>query len=158
MMDALVEYFLNNHDKLFFAIAGASLVIELTIMGLSGVLLFFSIACAITGILISTGIITHWEFEILSVGLLSVLSALILWKPLKRFQGSKTTVSDSSSDMIGQIVPVADEVTENGGTIRHSGINWQARLDNNSTVKPLESGKRVEISAVDGNVMIVKAL
>lgn len=150
-----MDYFLQNYDKLLYIIAGVSLVLELTVMGLSGPLLFFAIACGITGVIVSAGLITSWEFIVLSVGILSLFSAFILWKPLKSFQGP-TQVSDNSSDMIGQIVPVSEEVTVNGGSIRHSGISWQARLDSNSTLKSLEKELRVEICAVDGNVMIVK--
>jgi hypothetical protein len=83
------------------------------------------------------------------------VSALLLWKPFKQLQGP-SKVSDSSSDMIGQIVPVSEQVTRNGGSVRHSGINWQARLDPSSNIDALASGERVEICAVEGNVMIVK--
>ncbi|VAW59585.1 Putative activity regulator of membrane protease YbbK [hydrothermal vent metagenome] len=151
----LADYFLQNHDKLLYLLAGISLVLELTLMGLSGPLLFFAIACAITGVLYSLGLVTDWEYEVLSVGLLSTVSAVVLWRPLKKFQGA-SHVSDSSSDMIGQVVPVSDEVSLNGGSIRHSGIDWQARLDDGSAQASLESGLRVKIVAVEGNVMIVK--
>ncbi|MBL4867756.1 MAG: NfeD family protein [Pseudomonadales bacterium] len=154
-MGAIVDYFLEHHDKLLYLVAGFSLVLELTFMGLSGPLLFFAIGCCITGIFASLELVTTWEYEVLSVGTLSLLSAVILWKPLKNFQGT-TQVSDSSSDMIGQIVPVSDEVTINGGSVRHSGIDWQARLDLSSIHESLTPGLRVEICAVDGNVMIVK--
>jgi len=154
-MDSLVDYFLQNHDKFLYAMAGLCLVLELSVLGLSGPLLFFAIGCGVTGVFVSAGLITTWEFEVLSVGLLSLLFAWLLWKPLKKFQGPPQ-VADSSSDMIGQIVPVSETVSRNGGSIRHSGINWQARLDANSTLETLESGLRVEICAVEGNVMVVK--
>lgn len=154
-MEQIVDYFLQNHDKLLYALAGIMLVIELSVLGLSGPFLFFAIGCSITGILVSAGILSSWEFEILSVGIFSLLAAAALWKPLKKMQGAPQ-VSDTSSDMIGQVVPVSEEVTRNGGTIRHSGINWQARLDSGSSLDSLESGERVQICGVDGNVMIVK--
>ena len=154
-MESLVDYFLQHHDKLLYVLAGLSLVFELTVMGLSGPLLFFAIGCGVTGIFVSMGLIVSWEFEVLSVGALSLLSAVTLWKPLKNFQGP-AKVSDDSSDMIGQIVPVSHAVSVNGGSIRYSGINWQARLDAGSSVDVFEAGLRVEICAVDGNVMIVK--
>ena len=154
-MEQLVEYFAQNHDKLLYALAGIILVIELTVLGLGGPLLFIGIACAITGVFVTTGLLGSWEAEVFSVGILSLISAVLLWKPLKQLQGPNK-VSDSSSDMIGQIVPVSEQVTRNGGSIRHSGINWQARLDSSSNVDTLESGERVEICGVDGNVMIVK--
>lgn len=154
-MEQLLDYFAQNHDKLLYALAGIILVIELTVLGLGGPLLFIGIACAITGVFVTTGLLGSWEAEVFSVGILSLISAVLLWKPLKQLQGPNK-VSDSSSDMIGQIVPVSESVTRNGGSIRHSGINWQARLDSSSNVDTLESGERVEICGVDGNVMIVK--
>ncbi|MBV1882832.1 MAG: NfeD family protein [Pseudomonadales bacterium] len=154
-MEAIIDYFLEHHDKLLYLIAGVSFVLELTLMGLSGPLLFFAIGCCITGVFTSLGLLTSWEIEVTSVGTLSILSAVFLWKPLKKFQGT-SQVSDGSSDMIGQMVPVKNEVTVNGGSIRHSGIDWQARLDDSSSLDSLEPGMRVEICAVDGNVMIVR--
>jgi len=154
-MDSLMEYFLHNLDQLLYAIAGFCLVLELSVLGFSGVLLFFAIACGVTGIFVSLGLITRWPFAVLSVGILSVICALVLWKPLKKFQGP-AQVKDTSSDMIGQIVPVSEAVTKLGGAVRHSGINWQARLAVDATIETLDVGLRVEICAVDGNVMIVK--
>ncbi|MFT4766460.1 MAG: hypothetical protein ACI9OH_003589 [Oleispira sp.] len=154
-MEQLVDYFAQNHDKLLYALAGIILVIELTILGLGGPLLFIGIACAITGVFVTIGFLSSWETEVLSVGILSLVIAMILWKPLKQLQGPRK-VSDSSSDMIGQVVPVSEQVTRKGGSVRHSGINWQARLDASSLVDALDSGERVEISGVEGNVMIVK--
>ena len=156
-MDTLVDYFLQHHDKLLYLLAGVCLVVELTIMGLSGPLLFFSIGCTITGLLVTVGMFSGWELEVLFVGLFSILSALILWQPLKRFQGTQR-VSDQSSDMIGQIVMVSNPVSHTDGSIRYSGINWQARLERNSPPEALQDGSRVEIIAVEGNVMIVQAL
>ncbi|PCI44717.1 MAG: acriflavin resistance protein [Moraxellaceae bacterium] len=155
-MQGLTDFILNNHDKILYVIAGLSFVIELTIIGLSGPLIFFGLGCAITGVLVSVGAVTTWEIEFLLVGVFSVLSALVLWKPLKKFQGSNSIVQDTSSDMIGQVVPVSKEVTHNGGNIRHSGIDWSARLQDGSEVSSLAEGTRVEICAVDGNVIIVK--
>jgi membrane protein implicated in regulation of membrane protease activity len=154
-MEQLVDYFAQNHDKLLYALAGIILVIELTVLGLGGPLLFIGIACAITGVFVTIGFLSSWETEILSVGILSLVIAMTLWKPLKQLQGPRK-VSDSSSDMIGQVVPVSEQVTRNGGSVRHSGINWQARLDTSSLVDVLDSGERVEICGVEGNVMIVK--
>jgi membrane protein implicated in regulation of membrane protease activity len=154
-MEQLVDYFAQNHDKLLYTLAGIILVVELTVLGLGGPLLFIGIACAITGVFVTIGLLSSWQTEILSVGILSLVIAMTLWKPLKQLQGPRK-VSDSSSDMIGQVVPVSEQVTRNGGSVRHSGINWQARLDASSPVDVLDSGERVEISAVEGNVMIVK--
>ena len=47
-----INYFTENHAQLFYLIAGLSFVIELTILGMSGPLLFFAIASVLTGFLI----------------------------------------------------------------------------------------------------------
>lgn len=156
-MDSVFEYLLNNHDKLLFVIAAISLLVELTIIGLSGPLLFFSIGCALTGALVSLNVINGWELEVLMVGLFSLFSAVVLWKPLKRFQGN-TVVKDQSSDLIGQTVVVSETVTVIAGSVRHSGINWTARLDDKSSETEINAGTRVLITGVNGNIIIVNTL
>jgi membrane protein implicated in regulation of membrane protease activity len=154
-MDTLMDYLQNNHDQLLYVIGAIALIVELSVTGLSGPLLFFGLGCLISGLLVSAGIIQGWEFEVLSVSLLSGAAALLLWQPLKHFQGNKL-VADTSSDMIGQKVPVSELVTINGGKVRHSGINWNARLSETATVESIDIGQRVTIVAVDGNVLIVE--
>lgn len=154
-MDTLIDYLQNNHDQLLYVVGAIALIIELSVTGLSGPLLFFGLSCLLSGLLVSIGVIQGWELEVLSVGLLSGVVALLLWKPLNQFQGNRA-VQDTSSDMIGQTVPVSEAVTINGGKVRHSGINWNARLSESATVSSLDVGLRVKIVAVDGNVLIVE--
>jgi len=152
----LINFFTENHSHLLFLIAGISFVLELAVMGLSGPLLFFAIACFLTAILSSLGIITGWEVELFSIGLLTSLIALILWKPLKRFQ-NRNPGDDTSSDMIGLSVPSATKIDHLNGAIRYSGVNWTARLDN-AYSDSIAEGTMCEICAVKGNVMIVKPI
>jgi len=150
----LTSYFLENHSNLFYFIAGISFFIELTVMGLSGPLLFFAIAAFITAVLSSFGIIASWEVELFTLGFLTALIALLMWKPLKNFQ-NRGDGKDRSSDMIGLSVLCAIEITRTSGAIRYSGINWTARLDEQYN-NAIPEGELCEISAVEGNVMIVK--
>ena len=147
--------FLENHASLLFLLAGIAFVLELTVMGLSGLVLFFAIGCFITGILTYTGVLTSWEAEVFSVGLLSSIAALILWKPLKRFQSKEIPV-DESSDMTGRQVSCAETITAHSGAIRHSGINWPARLES-ASAQDIPAGAQCTITAIDGTVMLVKA-
>ncbi|TPH13462.1 NfeD family protein [Litorilituus lipolyticus] len=150
-----MEYFLENHHHLWFLIAGISFIIELSIMGLSGPLLFFAIASVITGILVTAGVLTSWQMEILSVGIVSALTALVLWKPLKNLQNSRSK-TDTSSDMIGLKVPITTDITATSGNIRYSGINWNARLADDASVDVIPSAQQCQIVAVSGNTMLVK--
>lgn len=153
-MDTMIDYLFNNHDKLLYLIAGVSLLVELTLIGLSGPLLFFSIGCALTGILVSLNLISSWEMELLFVGIFTLVSSILMWKPLKLFQGNGN-VTDNSSDMIGQRVAVSETLSKHGGNIRFSGINWSARLSEQSPHESIAIGEHVTIAAVDGNVMII---
>ncbi len=149
------QYFANNHDHFFYLVAGISFIVELTIIGLGGPLLFFAIASFITGVLISLGILSGWEMEIFALGVLTALTTLLLWKPLKKFQNSGGG-ADTSSDMIGKQVPASSEITSTTGTIRYSGIDWNSRLDGRAGVANIADGDQCIITSVDGNVMIVK--
>jgi len=152
-----MEYFLENPDHLWYLIAGISFVIELSIMGLSGPLLFFAIASLATGILITIGFIEGWQSEILTVGILTAVVAAILWKPLKSLQNSKGK-TDNSSDMVGLTVLASTDITVTAGTIRYSGIDWQARLAEEANGESISADSQCVIVAITGNVMLVKAV
>jgi membrane protein implicated in regulation of membrane protease activity len=151
----IVQYFADHHDHLFYLIAGISFIIELTILGMGGPLLFFAIASFITGLLIRLGVLSGWEMEIFALGVLTALTTLLLWKPFKNFQNSGGG-ADTSSDMIGKEVPASSEINANTGSIRYSGIDWNSRLDNRSGVESIANGDQCIITSVDGNIMIVK--
>jgi len=152
-----MDYFLENPDHLWYLIAGISFIIELSIMGLSGPLLFFAIGSLLTGTLVSIGIVDGWQGQILAVGLLTALITAILWKPLKSLQNSKEK-NDNSSDMVGLKVPVSTEITAIAGTIRYSGINWQARLADEANVVSINEQSQCVIVAITGNTMLVKPI
>lgn len=153
----LINYFSENHAGLLFSLAGIAFVVELTVLGLSGLVLFFAIGCFITGILTYMGLLGGWEAETFSVGVLSVIAAVVLWKPLKRFQ-AKEIPTDTSSDLIGREVVCKEDVTSLAGVVRYSGIDWQARLIHTSEVSTVSKGSQCRIVKVDGTLLIVEAL
>jgi membrane protein implicated in regulation of membrane protease activity len=150
-----MQTFLENHQLIWYAIAGLSLVLELGIMGLSGPLLFFAIASAVTGILVNIGFISGWQSEVLAVGLLTAVITLVLWKPLKNMQNSRSK-TDNSSDMIGLQVPASDDITRDSGSVRYSGVNWNARLAEDVDIEMIENSSSCTIVAVTGTTMLVK--
>jgi membrane protein implicated in regulation of membrane protease activity len=152
-----MQYFLENPDHLWYLIAGISFVVELSIMGLSGPLLFFALASLATGILVSFGLIEGWQSEVLMVVILTALTAVILWKPLKSFQNTKNK-TDDSSDMVGLKVPASSEINTLSGTIRYSGIDWQARLAEGASVDLISEQSQCQIVAIQGNTMLVDSL
>ena len=155
-MEELLTYFSQHHDQLLYLVAGVSLITELTVIGLSGPLLFFAIACFLTAILISLGLISGWEIEAFTIGILTAVITVMLWKPLKRFQNSGGG-ADTSSDMIGKQVTTASEITNSGGSIRYSGIDWNSRLADDLQVN-IPTDTACKIVGVEGNVMLVEPL
>ena len=153
----IVNYFSEHHAQLFYLIAGLSFIIELTVLGMSGPLLFFAIASVFTGLLIQLNLLTSWEAQFLLVGLLTGVITLLLWKPLKQFQNAGGG-ADTSSDMIGKTVPSASEITHSAGHIRFSGIDWNARLAEECQESSIENNTACIIIGVDGNIMLVKPL
>ena len=153
----IIQYFSDNHASLLFLLAGIAFVVELAVMGLSGFVLFFALGCFITGLFSYAGILTSWEGEAFGVGALSCISALILWKPLRRFQ-SKAVPVDTSSDLIGREVNCKKEVNLSGGMVRHSGVNWQARLDPLGDRIVISHGELCRIVKIDGTMLIVTAV
>jgi len=154
-MGGLIEHFAQHHDQLLYAIAGLCLVLELGALGMSGPLLFIAIGSALTGVLVSLGIVSGWEIEMVAVGIITVISAALLWKPLKRFQNAKIE-PDTSSDMVGRSLPVSVAISRDQGRVSYSGIEWQARLaEGQSDVIP--EGAHAQVVAVDGSRLLVKA-
>jgi membrane protein implicated in regulation of membrane protease activity len=155
-MAELLTYFSQNHDQLLYLVAGVSFIAELTLMGLGGPLLFFAMACFLTAVLISLGLISGWEAEAFSIGISTAVITMLLWKPLKRFQNSGGG-ADTSSDMIGKQVTTCSEVTSSSGSIRYSGIDWNSRLAEGLQVN-IPTDTACKIVGVEGNVMLVAPL
>lgn len=150
----IIQYLLDNHDQAFYLIGGVSLVVELTLLGLGGPLLFFGIAAFITGALSAMGVISGWEAEIFTLGISTAILAVALWKPLKNFQNSGGG-SDTSSDMIGLNVPAASTINQSSGKIRYSGIDWNARLSPDAGVDTIAAKQLCTIVSVKGTTMLV---
>lgn len=150
-----MEYFLEHPAHLWYLIAGISFIIELSIMGLSGPLLFFAIASLSTGVLVNIGFLGGWQSEILAVGLLTAIIAVALWKPLKLLQNTKDK-TDNTSDMIGLKVLASSNINTISGTIRYSGIDWQARIADDVTVELIADASQCQIVAIVGNTLFVK--
>jgi inner membrane protein len=153
-MSTLIDFFIHNQDHFFYAIAGFCLLLELGVLGISGPLLFIALACIATGLMITLGLISGWNIELLMVGMFAALSTFVLWKPLKRFQNA-TSAPDTSSDMIGRDLLVTFEVGRDQGRVSYSGIEWQARLDS-SLAEPIAIASRARVVGVDGSLLIVK--
>ena len=155
-MQSIMDYFSQHHDQLLYTIAAISLLVELGVLGMSGPLLFFALSCLITGVLVSVGLISGWEMEVLAVGVLSFASAILLWKPFKNYQNAKEA-PNTSSDMIGRRLLVTADISPDQGRVAYSGIEWQARLAQIDS-PAIVAGQHAQVIAVDGSLLLVKAV
>jgi membrane protein implicated in regulation of membrane protease activity len=60
--------------------------------------------------------------------------------------------------MIGLQVTVVDEINHSGGSIRYSGLNWNARLAEEANVEVIGSTQVCVIAAITGTTMLVKPI
>ena len=89
---------------------------------------------------------------LLSIGVLTALSATLLWKPLKNMQKDVDT-KKASSDLIGHRFVLTEEVSLTANPVyRYSGIDWKLKSN-----QPLNAQALVEVTDVEVGVFTVKA-
>jgi membrane protein implicated in regulation of membrane protease activity len=120
-------------------------------------LLFIGLAALSVGILVTTemgatvGLIGQsvWFFG------LTVVYAVLLWKPLKRWRISSAK-GETYNNMVGDTAIVIENPLQQGimGKVRWSGTIMNAKLHENGATAPLDA--TVKIIAVEGNILIVQ--
>ena len=130
------------------------LVIEVAVLGFSTFVLFF-VGCAavITAGLLYVGIIPDtWLAAMFSTGVITALSAVLLWKPLKNIQ-TQVDNTKAKGDLVGHsFVLVEDVAPELTPEYRYSGIDWKLKASEH-----LVAGTQVEVTQADVGVFHIKA-
>lgn len=150
----MINYFSQHQDYFFYVLAGICLIVELTFLGISGPLLFVALGSLLTGLFVSLGLIHEFSIAVVLLAGLSVSSTALLWEPLKKMQ-NREVGPETSSDMVGKILLVTNRITQTDGRVSYSGVDWLARLDD-SSIEPIETESRVEVTSVDGTILMVK--
>ena len=57
--------------------------------------------------------------------------------------------------MVGKVLLVTMRITQVNGRVSYSGVDWLARLDNSNS-DPIEVENKVEVTSVDGTLLLVK--
>jgi len=145
----------NDNLSESLIIAGlALLVIEVVVLGFSSFVLFFvGLAALVAGGLMALAVVPNSLLSALSsVGVLTALLAMLLWRPLKSMQG-KVESKKVTSDLVGHsfILNEAVSMTKNPA-YRYSGIEW-----NLSSEQELSAGTLVEVTGVAVGKFIIQA-
>ncbi|MCW8900984.1 MAG: NfeD family protein, partial [Gammaproteobacteria bacterium] len=98
-----------------------------------------------------------WIAGISCTGISTGVITALLWKPLKKLQGTQPIQKDNSSDLIGHTFIAESDITmTNPGTTHYSGIIWKVELDKDAGVAVIEAGKSVQVCSVEVGVFKVK--
>lgn len=130
--------------------------------GILDACLSLGIASLFTGIGLKLGVIpadAPTAVTVLSV--FTVLSALILWKPLRKLQKSGVQITERSdvSDFVGREITLTGIVSKNNSCpVQFSGLEWSVRLDPAYSSHTLNAGETVLISSVQVGVLFVRPL
>lgn len=145
---------INNLAESLLILGILLLVIEVVVLGFSTFVLFF-VGCAavLTSGLLYVGIIPDtWLAAMLSTGVLTALSAILLWKPLKNMQ-AKVDSTKAKGDLVGHSFVLDEDVApELTPVYRYSGIDWKL-----SASEHIVAGTKVEIIEAEVGVFHIKA-
>ena len=144
----------NNLAEILIMAGLALLVIEVVVLGFSTFVLFFvGLAAVAAGGLMTVGVIPESMLSALSsVGILTALLAVLLWRPLKSMQGNVER-KKVTSDLVGHSFTLNEAVSLTKNPVyRYSGIDW-----NLSSEQELSAGTLVEVTGVAVGKFIVQA-
>ncbi len=148
-----MEFVTNNAGELLITLGLVLLIIEAALLGFSTfILTFVGLATVVTGILVYAGSLPVQLMPILlTTAICTTVFALILWKPLKRFQNRQDT-HNVKNDFIGMEFVITEGIDAGTSTThKMSGVQWQVR--SNATIP---AGASVAVTATEVGILWVK--
>jgi membrane protein implicated in regulation of membrane protease activity len=157
-IEMITEYILNHQAECWFMFGFLMLALEVVTGLTTGIFLFGGLGALATGLLMSVGVLPEtWIAGVSSTGISSGIIALILWKPLKKLQGTRPAGKDNSSDLVGhEFVLESNIATSEPGATQYSGITWKVEIDTEAGVDTIEAGETVAVTSVEVGVFKVK--
>ena len=144
---------INQNMIEFLLIIGMLLLgIEVLVLGFSTFVLFFvGLAALLTAGLIYIEVVPSTMLSaVLSLGVLSALGALFLWKPLKKMQSS-VEKNQVQNDFIGLRFTLDQDLSKGTSvTYRYSGIEWKLQSE-----LEIKAGSEVEVVITEVGVFHV---
>lgn len=141
-----MNWFSENLAETLLIIGLVLLAIEILVLGFSTFVLFFVGVSAVftAALLYSDSIPNTWLSALSALAVSTCLSALLLWKSLKKIQ-SKVDNTRAVSDLVGYRFLLVDDVSLESTSIHHySGIAWKLR-----SREPIKAGTWVEVVQAD---------
>lgn len=134
-----------------------AVMIALEAFTVPGIGLFFGgLAGIVVGGLILAGLlgVDQYTWQISCWFILTVITAMLLWKPMQRFRVNKHA-DGSFNNIVGTHAKVVGESLKSGttGKVSWSGTTMNARLESSGE---LPVGTEVIITKIEGNTVTVK--
>jgi membrane protein implicated in regulation of membrane protease activity len=149
-----MDWVSNNLAESLIIVGLALLVIEVMVLGFSTFVLFFvGLAAMTTGGLLYIGVLPDSMLSALSsIGVLTAILAIFLWRPLKSMQNNVER-KKVTSDLVGHSFILNEAVSmSNNPVYRYSGIDWHL-----SSEKELSAGTFVEVIGVAVGKFVIQA-
>ena len=136
-------------------------MLPFAVPGVLEVLLALAIGAFVSAALIWFGWLPEdTSLVLLSLAMLTALSALLLWKPLRKLQKTGIRLQEDStiSDFVGTELVLTEQATKNSDShIQFCGLEWRVRLDPEDHATVIDAGQRVFISSAAVGVLLVKS-
>lgn len=148
-----MEFITNNAGELLITLGLVLLIIEAALLGFSTfILTFVGLATVVTGILVYAGSLpVQLMLILLTTAICTTVFALILWKPLKRFQDRKDT-HNVKNDFIGMEFVITESIDVGSSTMHKlSGIQWQVK-----SKEAIPAGASVAVVNTEVGILWVK--
>ena len=147
----IVDYIASHQAEFWISVGFLLLSIELIIGFALGIFLFTGLGALTSGLLMTAGLLPEtWIAGVACTGISSGVIATILWKPLKKLQGTGAPQKDNSSDLIGYEFTLENDVSLIvPGSVQYSGIRWKVEIDNQAKVDNIQAGQRVVVTSVE---------
>ena len=140
-----------NSPQIWVILGVLALIAEL--LSVSFVFVFLSIGALITALLAWTGVAPTLNAQLLSFSVVSVLSLVVLRKPLRAFL-KKDGGGVEYSEFVGDKATVMQEIpTQGEGRVFYRGTEWIAIANNGQVI---QKSKSVIIKKLDGIKLIVE--
>ena len=155
----MITDYIVSHQPEFWLVAGFALLALEVVTGFTvGVFLFAGLGALVTGGLMNFGLLPEtWVAGIACTGISTGIITALLWKQLKKLQGSRAIAKDNSSDLVGHTFVVKSDISvTHPGSTHYSGISWKVVIDKDAGVDNIEAGKNVTVSSVEVGVFKVK--
>ena len=149
-----MDWLLNNLVQSLAIIGLLLLAIEILVLGFSTFVFFFvGVALLLTSFAMLVGVLPEsMTTALLSIGILTALEVVFLWKPLKNMQ-SKVDKSKAKGDLVGHTFVLVETVGPGlSPSYHYSGINWKLVSETE-----LPSGTKVEVTEVEVGVFHIQA-